>query len=411
MFIARIVIGICVVLTHSNNTWSQQYTSPATPGSSLLCPASNDSCAMMQGSLNGTSSFQAIPELTSLPTHLGGGLPQIYHNPIPTIPVNPSLLVVPQPRVIGVAPHSCVNCDNGCHDPCASHGNNPCGGLLGGVELIWIRPNFDQNVAMVVDPPIGNKSVPFEYGYRLSPRVWLGWQNRGGTGIRATYFQIDEAADSESITAVAGATPVYLFVYGAGGNLSRNAYANTGQTLTSNHALKLNSLDLEATQLHCWRQSRAIFGLGVRIANIQQTMRAEAFTPGGTLEEAVGNQLDFSGAGPTVSAQLSRGIGASRFGFFASTRASLLMSETEQRIYEMKGAYTTELEDIAIQRKILSNFELGLGLQFAQPLGRMAVLSVRVGCECQVWFDTGGPVDSRSNLGFDGITLAMGVNY
>jgi hypothetical protein len=108
---------------------------------------------------------------------------------------------------------------------------------------------------------------------------------------------------------------------------------------------------------------------------------------------------------------LTRGIGASHFGIFAATRASLLVSEAEQRIYEMKGAFTTELEDIAIQREILGNLELGLGLQYEQAIGQSASMFVRTGYECQLWLDAGGPVDSQSTIGLDEITLALGLHF
>lgn len=286
-----------------------------------------------------------------------------------------------------------------------------CSGQYGGIEFLWMRANFDQNVAMIVDPPVGNTLVPFEYGYELSPRAWFGWQSCGGTGFRATYFRFDESANTEAVTAVAGATPVYLFVYGAGGNLSRNANANVGQTLISNHSLELNSLDLEATQVVRWKQTRVLFGLGVRITDMHQTARGDVFNPGGTLEETVRNDLKFQGAGPTASAHLTRGVGASPFGIFAQTRGSLVIADTEQRIYEMKGAFTTELEDIAIQREVLGNLEFGLGIQYSQSIGRSAGMFVRAGYECQLWLDAGGPVDSHSAVGLDGITLAAGVQF
>ena len=147
------------------------------------------------------------------------------------------------------------------------------------------------------------------------------------------------------------------------------------------------------------------------MADVEQTASGEVFNAGGTLEEVVRNDLALAAAGPTLSAQLTRGIGDSNFGIFAATRASLLVSETEQRIYEMKGAYTTELEDIAIQREILGNLELGLGLQYQQAIGQSASMFVRTGYECQLWLDAGGPVDSHSTIGLDGITLALGLHY
>lgn len=292
------------------------------------------------------------------------------------------------PTVVCADPNVVEGCYGSCFDDSSSlsgiaagsllAGQGSClGGLFGGIEFLWMRANFDQNVAMIVDPPVGNTLVPFDYSHELSPRAWLGWQTCGGTGFRATYFRFDESAATESVTAVAGATPVYLFVYGAGGNLSRNANANVGQTLVSDHSLELNSVDLEATQVIQWKQSRALFGLGVRIADMHQTARGDVFNPGGTLEETVRNDLKFQGAGPTASAHLTRGIGTSPFGIFAQTRGSLLIADTEQRIYEMKGAFSTELEDIAIQREVLGNLEFGLGIQYGQSIGRSVGWHVR----------------------------------
>lgn len=284
-------------------------------------------------------------------------------------------------------------------------------GLLGGFEFLWLRASFDQNVALVIDPPVGNTLVPFNYSMNLSPRIWLGIQSNSGLGFRATYFRYDDSAATESVTATVGATPVYLFVYGAGGNLSRNANANAGQTLVSNHSLQLQSVDFEATQFFQLRQMRALLGFGVRIADMQQHLRGDVFNPDGSLEESVRNTLTFTGAGPTLSGQLTRGLGTSRFSLYASGRTSLLICETEQRIYEMKGAYTTELEDVAAQREIMGNFELGLGGQYGQSIGRSAGLFVRCGYEAQIWLDAGGPVDSHSTIGLDGISMAAGFNF
>lgn len=94
------------------------------------------------------------------------------------------------------------------------------------------------------------------------------------------------------------------------------------------------------------------------------------------------------------------------------------MTQAEQRIYEMKGAYTTELEDIADQRKVLGNFELGMGLQFVHCIGGATGtnagcgtnLFARVGYETQLWLDAGGPIDSSGTIGLDGVVFAIGLN-
>ncbi|WP_236621304.1 hypothetical protein [Rhodopirellula sallentina] len=282
-------------------------------------------------------------------------------------------------------------------------------GFYGGFEFLWLRANFGQNVALIIDPPVGNTLVPFEYDNDLSPRAWLGWQSCRGTGFRFTYFSFDNEPDPVSVTAVTGATPVFVHVFGAGANLTRNANANVGSTLTSHHELKMQAYDIEATQQFCFASTQAMFGLGVRIAEIEQLLRGDVYDGGGVYEEAVRNDLKFQGAGPTASLWLTRQIMCSRFSFYSNLRGAFLIGDTDQRIYEMKGAYTTELEDRAIHREILTNAECSVGLQFGQSLTPRCGCFLRVGYEAQIWLDAGGPVNSDSSIGLDGVTFATGL--
>ena len=284
-------------------------------------------------------------------------------------------------------------------------------GAYGGFEFLWIRPNFDQNVAIIIDPPVGNTAVPFDYDYELAPRTWLGWQSCRGGGFRSTYFRLDQDAPRESVMAVTGATPVFIYIYGSAGNLSRNAQANVGETLTSNHSLKLQALDLEATQHFRWQAFQGTLGGGVRLARVDQYFHGQVHNGAGVLQEAVWNDLKVSGIGPTLSFQATRDIARSRLSFYGGFRGSLLMGKTEQKIYEMKGAYTTELEDAASQREVLTTFEMSIGLQWKQSLGQHANCFARAGYECQAWQDVGGPVDSTSTIGLDAITLALGLQF
>ncbi len=412
MDIRRIILGVGALFLQLNTAMAQPCSYQATSQwPSLLCQPTHEQYAPIPQIQRGWEPYYPSHGLTTPRTAFDGNGCSSFQQPSSPQPIHQGYFPLPPQSAPCLAPSVCAGGCGSWPEDQRLYSDVSVRGFHGGLELIWIRPNFDQNVAMIVDPPVGNMLVPFEYDYQLSPRAWLGWQSCNGIGFRATYFRFDESANREAVTAVAGATPVYLFVYGAGGNLSRNANANIGQTLVSNHALKLSLLDLEATQLFRWRQSQAILGMGVRIADMEQTARGEVFNAGGALEEVVRNDLDLAAAGPTLSAQLTRGIGASHFGIFAATRASLLVSETEQRIYEMKGAFTTELEDIAIQREILGNLELGLGLQYEQAIGQSASMFVRTGYECQLWLDAGGPVDSHSTVGLDGITLALGLHF
>lgn len=87
------------------------------------------------------------------------------------------------------------------------------------------------------------------------------------------------------------------------------------------------------------------------------------------------------------------------------------MCETDQAIYEMRDAFTTELEDLASQREVLTALEMSIGLQWNQSFGDRIEAFARTGYECQAWLDAGGPVDADSTIGFDAISLAFGLRY
>lgn len=290
-------------------------------------------------------------------------------------------------------------------------GSIPVNSFYGGFEFLWMRAHFDQNVAMIIDPPVGNTLVPFDYDFKFTPRTWLGWQAADGGGFRATYWRFSDQAATERATAVAGATPVYLFVYGAGGNLTRNAYADLGETLVSNHSLAMQALDLEATQRFGLGQLQCLLGAGVRLADMDQHLRGEVYDASNALWEVVTNDLSFQGAGPTASLQATRALGASRFSTFGGLRGALLYSETQQAIYEMKDGYANELTDMAKATEMLSMGEMSIGLQYTQHIGPRAQFFVRGSYEGQAWFDVGGPVDSHSTVALDGIGLATGLLF
>lgn len=281
----------------------------------------------------------------------------------------------------------------------------------GGIDLLWMRPRFDQNVAFIIDPPIGNRSVPFDYDSSLAPRVWLGWERDCGSGVRAGYFRFDDVAETERATAIPGATPVYVFVYGASGNLTRNAYGDLGETLVANHSLRIESLDLEFTKRFAWGTLQGIAGVGLRWAELEQHMRTDGFQAGGILEEAVTNDLMLAGIGPTVSLDISNRLWGTPLGWYGRGRGAFLSMQSDQQIYEMKNAGLNELVDIAKQREVISNFELGVGLQMNHRLETGIELLFRAGYEAHLWFDVGGPVDTHSTTSLEGVVFSLGARY
>jgi len=312
-------------------------------------------------------------------------------------------------------------------------------GIYGGFDFLFIRPHFDNNVAFVIDPPSGNTLQTYDYDYEFSPRAYLGWQDQcSGFGLRFGFWNFDADAGPYSATSYAVFEPIFVNVQGASGNLFRAATAEfdagVSQTLTAQHELELQVYDLEMTQAFCARGWNFLGGVGVRFANIDQLMHAEARRDSDNeLLAVVSNDLSVEGVGPTVSLQAFRPLGKSRFSAFGGVRGSLLLADTQQSIYNgyygnwdndagpdgipgngddvvTPDTYAT-LTDRADQSEVITNFELQLGVQYQLPITSRCDLILRSAYETQTWFDVGGPVDSHSTLSFDGISFMTGLMF
>ncbi|MDH3719669.1 MAG: Lpg1974 family pore-forming outer membrane protein [Planctomycetota bacterium] len=282
-------------------------------------------------------------------------------------------------------------------------------GFYGGFAFVWMRPRFDQNAAIVIDPVPGNTVVPFSYDREITPRAWFGYQNAEGGGLRVRYWEFDAAANTEVYSPIPAATPAFLFVYGASGNLARNAFADVGETMTSDHALELTTIDLEATQRFHWHNIDLLAGLGLRYAQMDQVGQAIVTDGAGALSESVHNDHDFEGIGPMISLEIVRPLLSDRFSIYGSLRGSILLGDASQRITEVKNGGADMVTDVVNQDDILSIGEIELGLQFSRPWGDSAVVFIRGGYEGQVWWGAGGPTDTASNLGLDGVSLSLGI--
>ncbi len=282
---------------------------------------------------------------------------------------------------------------------------------MGSFEAVALRATFDQNVAMIIDPIPGNVSVPFDYGYNFSPRVSLGLYRDGSGGFRASYWYFDSRAPSETATAVAGATPIYLFVYGSGGNLTRNAYADLGETLSTSHNFRLQAFDIEyVDNVNSFAWLIQPSG-GIRIAEVKQHLRGDVFDNASVLQETVTNDLTLQGAGPTAALRANRFFNSSALGVYGNLRGSLLLCQSNQEIYEMKNAGANEVRDVVEHNEVITVFELGVGLQYSKLLSNGILTMASVGYEIQSWQDVGGPVDSSSTMGLDGIGSRLTFCY
>ena len=297
-------------------------------------------------------------------------------------------------------------CGTGCCEPCCQSS------YYAGFEFLWLQPNFQENVSMVLDPPPSdNIVIPGDYDYEFSPRVWAGWENCDGQGIRFTYWEFDHNLTSGEL--YVGATQLaFVEVFEANGQLRRNAFAGPGETLTMNHEMTLQTADFEYTSHHKFCKHDLLVGAGLRYAKMDQRMVGTAYDAMGMLDEQVDHEHGFEGFGPTVSVFWNRpfdrccGLSA-----YSRARGSILFGDAYQNVYEIKNAGANTGYDTYKGDESLAIGELGLGLQYAMLVGANTELLFRGGYEAQLWWDAGGPVRTQGDMALHGLVFGFGINH
>jgi hypothetical protein len=300
---------------------------------------------------------------------------------------------------------SCDTC-NTCEPACECC--YPCSYYYAGAELLWMQAHFQENFGIVIDPPPNDNIIrPFNYDREISPRFWIGYSSASGVGVRARYWQYDHDADPVSATGAAGEL-LFAEVFAVNTSLARNAFAGPGETLTSEHSLELQTIDLEATTSFNASSALLLFSAGARYARMDQHFIATATTAANVIDEQVDHQHSFEGWGPTLAFELNRPFGTHGLSFYANTRGSVLFGDVNQEIHEIKNAGANLGHDSYDGEESLTIAELGFGLQYNHITQNNSLFFVRGGYEGQIWFDAGGPARTTGDMTLDGIVLGVG---
>ena len=253
---------------------------------------------------------------------------------------------------IGDASGNCGCEDKDCDDDCGNRCGFPSGGccadccrrgLIAGGEVVFLKAF--QSEGQLTDQ-----------NYRTGFRGWLGWQREDGLGIRLTGFDY----------------------FQRGG---------TAATTTPRSVVDTNYFDIEAIDSFNICNWNLLVGGGIRYDD------SRVFSPISTGIGGFPNSR-FTGAGPVVSAQLTRAVNE-RFSLFGGVRSSILAGSNP----------TVGLG--ALDDTLLSISEIQMGAQLNRALGRGGIGFIRGGIEGQ-WYS--GFVDGDSeDLTLMGGFLSMGI--
>jgi hypothetical protein len=252
--------------------------------------------------------------------------------------------------------------------------------------------------------------VSFDFDHSASSRVWLGYVGCSGLGLRARYWQFDQAGDPISFGIQDAVIEANVGSYWEDWDLRSGS-------LDINFGLELHAVDFEVTQGFDFCTAGAVLSGGLRYARVMQSYSAMCTH----VESGVDDyQLDhvFEGYGPTVALELHRPVGCRDLALFGSFRGSVLFGDVASNVqdleYEVPGGPLLENDDIYCYAgdNVVGILEAQIGVELTRQLPRGANLLVRLGYEGQIWDGIGSPCEPQGGppLGFEGLILDLGLS-
>ncbi len=253
----------------------------------------------------------------------------------------------------------------------ASKCNDGCGcydsGVIVGGELLLLTPHTGSLQIL------GNGAITSQYGVQAAPRIWLGYRNDEGLGVRARYFTLD----------------------GDTGPSNLGLFQN----------LHMEAVDAEVTQVEYL--GKWVFDLSMGARWAQDRNALYAVVPPLTL---AGLQ-DFQGAGGTIALGAWRPLGGRNLSLFLNTRASLLYGQNTYAVGAAVQGLPPLVGAIKSEDEVVSIYEIQLGLEYARQLGNGNRVFARLAFEGQAWNIPSpalGLLDDTTGLA--GVALALGFN-
>jgi len=279
-----------------------------------------------------------------------------------------------------------------------------------GAELTFMKPRFDGNEAFQADQTIGKLTtinpVELDYDLALAPRVWVNYQGSEEFGLRASFWEYDQASATADGAVPAGgllSTPVVdgLFII---------AVFGAGETLSAHAGIDAYTVDLEVTKTTYFDAWGVVTSGGVRYASMGQDYAATARDNA----NAVIHQLSYSnrveGFGPTIAVETHRPLHMGLTAF-AEARASILFGNSATIATDVN--FDADPTDPFVQRVsrssegLLPIGELRIGGAWISPDTNYGKFIVEGALEGQLWGNVGNNTGQPGDMGFVGLTAGV----
>ena len=250
--------------------------------------------------------------------------------------------------------------------------------------------------------------IPFDFDNDVTPRVWFGYFDEDGTGIRARYWEYDHSANplsaAASFTTFPGVSSVSVIFPAA------ISTAAPGDVLNVNSGLDVYTLDIEGVQKADAFGMNITASVGFRYASMKQYFSSSVVRGPATIG-SLNWTREFEGGGLIAGGEARKSLGGSALSLVGSARGSLLYGEkTLQRttVNDITPVGSRVSPNVILEDadEVSGIFELTAGLEWSRAT-KIGELYFRGSYETQLWTAAGAP--TLTFLGFDGIGLSIGL--
>lgn len=281
--------------------------------------------------------------------------------------------------------------------------SNP--GFYAGAAAVWSKPHFKEAFEYSETNTVTGQQTlhPFKYDYKVTPKIWVGFKNSEGMGVKASYWSFDADGATRNNTSDLntwfGAHAVTV-IFPA--NILISAPGDTLQTSSNLQAQITNLYATYSTNAH---DIEINGGVGLRYARLRQTLAA---TDLGLLPASLNWERAYDGVGPSVALDLKKRIGCRGLSAIAKGSGALL--------YGTKTIDRTVLGDVSPPTaspflmldeadEVVGIGEIGFGVEWAKTMRTGAELAVTGTYDGQLWAEAGAP--TLGFLGFQGFGLGV----
>jgi hypothetical protein len=278
------------------------------------------------------------------------------------------------------------------------------GRYFGSATVQYIRPSFQANTSVFLNQ--SGITETFDFAYKLSPKLQLGFESKFGPGIEFEYWGYDDLSRVASFSSDGIQTATTSAWMRGANQWSRLSADNAGETLTARHRMDIDVLGACFFKEVKLPISRINGKFGFQAAHIIHELNAQVTDSGGNALGILRNRSDVRGYGPQFNVEYFRPVGHTKIEFLTCAGGSVLFGKQSQAILNSTGMSQSRLR----ADEFMLAFEFFTGAQYRLMFGENRYYFVRGGMLYQAWLHGGTAVLPQDDFGLRGFSLTVGIN-